>query len=263
MPVSSKGTYYQWDGPDTAPVLVLIHGLGLTGQSTWAGLIDRLALRYRVLSYDLPGHGQSRRPEVRPDLSALASQLIDLMQELGIQRAVLAGFSLGGMINRRVAMDAPNRVAGLIILNSPHDRGETLQQQVEQQALDAKNDGPGAVVEAALERWFTSGFRQDYPEQVAQIRGVILDNDPQSYAWHRWVLAHGVRELIRPTPPIRHKTLVVTCDGDVGSTPGMARAIASEIADAELQIIPGLKHLGLLETPDIFTDRINEFMGCA
>ena len=85
--------------------------------------------------------------------------------------------------------------------------------------------------------------------------------DPESYAQAAWVLAHGVRELIAPNPPITAPTLVMTCEHDSGSTPDMSRAIAAEIAGAQLCIVPELQHLGLMERPKSFTDPILEFLG--
>jgi pimeloyl-ACP methyl ester carboxylesterase len=74
------------------------------------------------------------------------------------------------------------------------------------------------------------------------------------------VLAHGVRELIRPDPPVAAPALVMTCANDSGSTPAMAHAIAAEIAGAETVIIPQLQHLGLMEAPRAFTAPILDFL---
>ncbi|WP_417733793.1 alpha/beta fold hydrolase [Roseovarius sp.] len=260
MAISASGTAYDLTGPEGAPVVALIHGLGLTRQSTWRALAPILAQRFRVLSYDLCGHGQSALPAEGSDLTVLSDQLIALIDELAIARAALIGFSLGGMINRRCAMDHPARVSSLVVLNSPHDRGEALQQQVEAAARDAGAGGPEATIDAALARWFTEPFRRDHPEVVAEIRRVVLANDPANYALHRRVLAEGVSELIRPRPPIRHPSLVMTSEYDSGSTPDMARTIASEIAGAQTVIVPGLKHLGLIEQPEQFTAPILEFL---
>ncbi len=260
MPVSTAGTAYDLAGPKGAPVVVLIHGLGLTRQSTWAEIAPVLAKSFRVLSYDLYGHGETALPEARPSLSALSEQLISLMDELAIAQAALVGFSLGGMINRRVAMDHPARVTGLGIFNSPHERGAKAQARVEQQARDAGTGGPGATLEAALERWLTPEFRAQEAGRVVQIRGVIMANAPQNYAAHRRVLAEGVVELIRPEPMIAKPALIITCENDSGSTPAMSRAMGEEIHGAEVIIVPGLRHMGLIEKPEAFTKPLMGFL---
>lgn len=259
MPVAADGTAYALSGPEGAPVVVLIHGIGLDRRSVWAPIERWLAGRFRVLSYDLPGHGDSAAPEGGVTLTTLSNQLISLLDELGIGRAALVGFSIGGMINRRVAMDAPERVSALVILNSPHERGEAMQAAVEAQAR-ASAGGAAATMQTTLERWFTPDYQRDNKALAGEVQAVVMATDAQSFVAHRIVLAEGVRELIRPEPPISMPTLVMTCENDERSTPAMSAAIAGEIEGAELEIIPGLKHLGLVERPMVFGQRIERFL---
>lgn len=256
---SSNGSRYELSGAADAPVVALIHGLGLNRQ-VWDKYRSRLGQRYRVLTYDLYGHGESVAPPQTPGVTLFSEQLIGLMDELAIDQCALVGFSLGGMINRRVAIDHPDRVSALAILNSPHDRGTEAQARAERQAMDAAAGGPGATLEAAIERWFTPEFRNNHPDFIERVRGWVLANDPDIYAQCRQVLAFGVVELIRPEPPITHPTLVITCEHDSGSTPAMSQAIASEIAGAGVIIVPDLKHMGLTENPSFFINALSEFL---
>lgn len=255
------GTAYETHGPDkeTAPALILIHGLGLT-RRTWDDFIPALAAHYHIILYDLCGHGESDLPDETPSLSVLAAQLNDLMRHLSIDRAHLIGFSLGGMINRRMAMDFPDRVASLIILNSPHERGEEEQALVEQRAKDTSEGGAAATIETTLARWFTKEFRSANPEKTDWVRQTVLANDAQNYADHRFVLANGVIELIRPEPALDFACLIMTCAHDTGSNVAMSEAIAEEIEGARLIIVPHLQHLGLLEAPSLFTTPILTFL---
>lgn len=256
---SSKGTVYELIGDDTRPTITLVHGLGLT-RDTFTDYVPELARHYRVLNYDLTGHGESAAPLAAPSVSLFADQLRDLLDELNIQSTAIIGFSLGGMINRRFAMDYPDRASALIILNSPHDRGEEAQRLVEKRAADTQAGGPGATLDATIERWFTPAFRQNNPETIEKIRQWVLANDPETYAKCRMVLATGVKELIRPNPPITHPTLVMTCEHDTGSTPKMSHDIASEISGSRTVIIPELQHMGLVEQPELFLEQILNFL---
>jgi (E)-2-((N-methylformamido)methylene)succinate hydrolase len=256
---SANGSRYTLNGPADAPVLAFIHGLGLN-RHIWDKFVSRFAVRYRVLNYDLYGHGESVAAPVKPSVSLYSQQLIGIIDELGIERCSLAGFSLGGMINRRVAIDHPERVATLMILNSPHERGAEAQAQVEQRALDSAAGGPGATLDATIERWFTPEFRAAHDDYIQRVRAWVLANDAHNYALAREVLAFGVVELIRPQPPIVKPTLVMTCENDSGSTPAMSQAIASEIDGAEVIIVPALKHMGLAENPGFFINALAEFL---
>lgn len=259
MRFSQSGTAYDLNGLPEAPVLVLVHGLGLT-RGTWDAFVLHLARDYRVLTYDLTGHGKSPLPLEKPDLTMLSEQLVRLMDELSIDRATIIGFSLGGMINRRMAIDHPSRVASLVILNSPHERSPEAQRLVEERAAQTAEGGPAATIDSTLERWFTPEFLKTAPDKVAQIRAWVLANEPVTYAAFRQVLATGVIELIRPQVAITAPTLVMTCENDSGSTPAMAEAIALEIVGAETLIVPGLHHLGLIERPEFFTQPILRFL---
>jgi (E)-2-((N-methylformamido)methylene)succinate hydrolase len=259
LPHSKTGTRYDLNGPSGAPVLVLVHGLGLT-RATWDEFVPSLAQAYRVLTYDLCGHGESALPFQKPSLTMLSNQLAALLDELGITRVAIVGFSLGGMINRRFAIDHPGRVEALVILNSPHERSPEAQRLVEERAAQTGAGGPAATIDSTLERWFTLEFRKNAADVVAKIRAWVLANDPDNYTKHRQVLANGVVELIRPVPPITAPTLVMTCEHDSGSTPSMSHAIASEIEGAETLIVPGLQHLGLIERPDLFIQPVLQFL---
>ncbi len=258
--ITRTGTRYDLTGPAGAAVVVFVHGLGLTRQ-TWDAFLPVLSQSFRVLTYDLCGHGESALPHEKPSLTVLSDQLAALLDELAIARATIIGFSLGGMINRRFAIDHPSRVTGLVILNSPHERSPEAQRMVEDRAAQTEAGGPAATMDSTLARWFTPRFRHDAPDLVANIRAAVLANDPDNYARHRQVLAGGVMELIRPAPPLTIPTLVMTCEHDSGSTPAMSVAIASEIPGAETVIVPGLQHLGLIERPDLFIQPILRFLG--
>ena len=261
--ISSNGTAYELSGPVDAPVIVLIHGLGLN-RHIWQVHAPLLSSRYRVLNYDLFGHGDSAPPPARPSLAVFAMQLRALLDALDIDCCALIGFSLGGMINRRFAMDYPARVRALVIFNSPHKRGPAAQKLVEERAAQTAKEGPAATLDATMERWFTVEFRAAKPVVIARVRKWIMANDPLVYAQCRQVLAGGVLELIRPQPqsqaPVARPALVMTAENDTGSTPAMSHAIAAEIPGAQTIIVPHLRHMALIEAPALFTKPLLKFL---
>ena len=115
--------------------------------------------------------------------------------------------------------------------------------------------GPGATLDATIERWFTADFIAANPDFIATVRGWVLANDPESYALCRQVLAFGVVELIRPQPPITHPTLIITCENDSGSTPAMSQSIASEIDGAQVIIAARLAAHGFVRKSVVFCHR--------
>ena len=272
--VAPDGTFYTLTGPAGAPVVALIHGLGLC-RDVFAGMLPALA-DYRVLSYDLYGHGDSAPPPEVASLTVYSDQLAGLLDHIGVKQAHVVGFSIGGMINRRFALDHGGKLASLVILNSPHDRGEEAQAQVEARAMSVRTQGAFSTFDAALKRWFTpgclsasltdargdTGATAQYcngspPDLVRKWREKV---DGESYAQAAWVLANGVVELTGRDGDITAPTLVMTCENDSGSTPAMSFDIAGEIPGAQTLIVPKLQHLGLMETPDAFATPILKFL---
>ena len=246
------GTAFEQHGDPARPTVVLIHGLGLS-RRLFDPMIDSFAADFHVLTYDLYGHGESAPPPRTADLSLFAEQIRELLEVTGVEKAALVGFSIGGMINRRFALDFPERLSALAIWSSPHDRGVEGQQAVEDRAATVRDQGTMSTLPAALERWFTPEFRAAAPGKVDHVRQWRELVDAEGYAQAAWVLAHGVRELIRPATPITARALVMTAENDNGSTPAMSHAITAELPFAEpTLIIPRLQHLGLMEDPEAF-----------
>ena len=268
MPTAADGTAYELTGTGDpgAPVVALIHGLGLN-RHLWRPYAEALSPRHRVLQYDLYGHGDSPPPPSPLSLSLFARQLLNLLDELNISDCIPVGFSIGGMLNRRLAMDAPQRVKALVILNSPHARSAAMQKQAEERAQQTAAEGiTPALVENTLERWFTPDFRAAQPAVMSELRRTLMANDPQVFAQCRQILASGVTELVRPQPhdavqpPISAPALVITAEHDIGSTPAMAHAIAAEMTNAETHITPHLKHMALIEDPPQHINLLLKFL---
>lgn len=256
--VTPRGTAYESFGGGDRTV-VLIHGLGLNRHS-WQWQVPALSRAFRVITYDLHGHGDSSPPPGTPSLGLFSAQLAELLEHLGVASAAVCGFSLGGMIARRFAMDHGGRLWALAILHSAHARDEAAHAAIQARAVQAASEGPSATVEAALDRWFTPAFRLSHPEMMDEVRRWILANRKEVYAPIYQVLVDGVTELVAPRPPITVPSLVMTGDEDYGNSPAMSRAIAAEIPGSELVILEGLRHMALAEAPDRFNAKLLGFL---
>ena len=237
-----------WERHGSGPAVVLIHGFGLN-RAMWQWQLPALTPHFSVLTYDLLGHGESASPTGTPDLAMFSRQLLGLLDRCGIERAAVVGFSLGGMVARRAALDYGDRLLALAILNSPHDRSPAEREAVRARVRQTEERGPAANVETALERWFTPAFRAEAPETIELVRAWIMRNDPAVYPQIYRVLAEGDAELVQGLERIACPTLVMTGSDDPGNTPAMAQAMAGLIPGARLVILPGLRHMALAEEP--------------
>ncbi len=257
---ASDGTCFETFGEASGdrPAVFIIHGVGLN-RKMWQAQTDALSARYQVITYDLFGHGESPSPPSRPSLSLLSDQLRNLLDDLGLTQAAIAGFSLGGMIARRFAMDHRERLSALAILASAHRRTPDAQEAIEKRIEETRRHGPAFTVEAAIERWFTGAFRTAQPAVIDRVRQWVLANDGTVYPGLYRLLADGVDELIAPPEPISCPTLVMTGEEDFGNSPEMAHAIAAEIPSAKTVILPGLRHMAMMEAPAIINEALISF----
>lgn len=257
--MAPNGTAYELAGPEGAPVVVLVHGLGLN-REVWHWMVPVLAQRFRVLTYDLTGHGQSAPPDDKPVLADLSRQLARLIDHLSIERAAVVGFSLGGMVARRFAQDFPERARALVILHSPHRRTAEAQAAILARVEQARLAGPTATVEAALLRWYSDACRATRPDLMDLTRSWVVANDPKIYHLLYAVLADGIEEIVAPVPPITCPALVLTASEDHGNGPEMSASIAAEIKDAQLMILEGLRHMALVENPEAVNGPVMAFL---
>ena len=257
-----NGTAVERFGPKGAPTVVLIHGLGLN-RDVWQWTRPALDDAYDVIAYDLLGHGDSADPAGAVTLTDLSEQLCGVLDALDVARAAIVGFSLGGMICRRFAMDHRDRCTALAILNSPHRRTPAAQAAIEARVAQAEGNGPSATVEAALERWFTDDFRSTNPAMMDLVRRWVTANDSAVYPRLYNVLAAGIDEITDPAIHLDVPALVLTGDEDYGNGPEMTTAIADGITGAQALILPGLRHMALAEDPGAVNRPLRAFLDSA
>src|SRR5699024_381298 len=135
---------------------------------------------YRVVRYELRGHGASASPsaERAATIDDLGGDVVRLMDALGIERAHQVGLSIGGMLARWLAARHPERVDRLAVLCSTAylpPAGPWLDR-----AATVRADGMGAVVDAVMSRWFTENYTDEATR--ARMREAFLAVDPEGYA---------------------------------------------------------------------------------
>ena len=256
---TSIGTKFQLRGISTQTTIIFVHGLGLN-KEMWQWLPKELEENFRIVIYDLFGHGDSPLPDEFPSLRMYSLQIKNLIEHCKVEKIILAGFSLGGMIVRRFTQDFPELVEGLMIFNSPHYRTKEQQLSIEERVKLTTQFGPKATISAAITRWFNVKFQLENPDIIGTIKQWVVNNDPSIYPKIYKILAFDLEEIIKPDPPIACPTLVVTADKDYGNDPTMSKAIANEINKSQLYILKNLKHMALVEDPEQFGSIIRDFL---
>jgi 3-oxoadipate enol-lactonase len=234
---------YTEDGPADAPVVVLSNSLGAT-RGMWDPQVPALAERYRVVTYDTRGHGESPAPAGPYSLDDLVDDVVALLDRVGTQRAHVVGLSLGGMTAMRLAAREPTRVNRLVALATsarPDPQGFL------DRAAAARSGGTEPLAPTVVSRWLTPAYAAEHPDLVARLEAMIAGADDEGYALCCEVVAAvDLREdLGRITAP----TLVVSGAEDPALPPPHQQAIADGIAGASLVSVSPGAHLPNLEQP--------------
>ena len=241
------------------PYVILVHGLGLN-KEMWGWQTNELSKNFSVVTYDLIGHGESKDPEGKLNLEKFSEQILKIMNFLSIKKTALIGFSLGGMIARKFAIKYNEKLWALAVLNSAHKRDRKAKDAVQLRVKKVKIDGPQATTEDALNRWFTEEYRKNNPDVMNKIRNWVMGNKKDVYPKAYQVLVDGVDELLDPSLPINCPTLILTGDEDFGNSPQMSSEISKQIKGSELKILPGLRHMALIEDASTVNNLLLEFL---
>jgi pimeloyl-ACP methyl ester carboxylesterase/alkylhydroperoxidase/carboxymuconolactone decarboxylase family protein YurZ len=237
--------------------VILIHGVGANLQS-WDETIAAYGPGARFIAMDLRGHGKSSPIREEYSIEKFAEDIIGVMDHLGVARADVAGFSLGGLIAQAMAVHYPERIDRLALLSAVAGRTEEERSKVVGRLDMIRQGGIVAVTGAAKDRWFTDEFVKNHPERIEARIKELIANDVESYMEAYRVF--GLSELGPRLHEIPHRTLVLTGEHDVGSNTRMARFMHEQIKDSELVILPGLRHSILVEVPGLVASHLKRFL---
>ncbi|WP_339669612.1 alpha/beta fold hydrolase [Dasania marina] len=234
------GTAYVEEG-EGDPV-ILIHGVGLS-HAMWFAQSRALAKHFRVIRYDMLGHGGSCLPKVGVTIDDYVEQLLNLMQHLELTTSSIIGFSLGALVAQKFAIIHPSNLNRLVIMSSVFNRSDAQKLGVFGRALEVAVSGVKGTVDAATDRWFSPEFRRQQPQLIQCIREQLLQNDHMGYLRSYNIFATSDEVVRDGLSDIQCPTLVITGELDIGSTPDMAREMSEVIPHAKLMIVPMQRHM--------------------
>ncbi|MBD0735615.1 4-carboxymuconolactone decarboxylase [Streptomyces sp. CBMA29] len=240
--------YHRVDGPAAAPVLLLGPSLG-TSLAVWDAQIPVLARHFRVVRWDLPGHGGSAAGllPVGGTVGDLGRLALGVADAVGAGTFGYAGISLGGAVGAWVAAHHPERVSRLALVCSSARFGPPDGWRV--RAAAARADGTGHLAYSAPARWFTPAYAEAAPPALHALLADQRRADPEAYA--RCCEALAEADLRADLALITAPTLVLAGREDVATPPAdHARPLADGIRDAQLTEIPRAAHLANVERPD-------------
>jgi len=252
----SASMSYTLEGPPEAPVLMFSNSLGTT-MSLWESQARTLRSHYRILRYDTRGHGESPGVTAADSLTLaqLGQDVVDLLDQLKLDKVNFCGISMGGIIGLWLGIYAADRVQRLVVANSAAKIGS--EDGWRSRAAQIAGHGMDGVADGAAGRWFTPEFIARAPILVDAMVGDLRHCSPRGYAACCMALADA--DLREEVVRIEAPTLIVAGRHDPVTTVSDARFLQERIADADYLELAA-SHLSNVEASDAFTAGLMKFL---
>lgn len=262
MPVvAGAGIQLYYEDVGAGPVLLWVPGTGLRGR-TWEHQIEAFRDRYRCISVDLRGSGESSGADTDFSVADLAADLSRLLDTLQVEAATVIGLSLGSAVAQELALLRPELVTRLVLLATwSSSSAEHHVRRHFESRLYALENGPVEVY-AQFAFWMSSPWLYDHePDLQADVeqrlRGHLSGSLAGTAAHFRADLAHETRDRL---PSIACPVLVLHGDEDLITLPWYNATVAELIPGATLSTIAHAGHLSWLERPDEVTTHVADFL---
>jgi 3-oxoadipate enol-lactonase len=247
--------HFRDENPRRPRTIVFANSLG-TDLRIWDEVVTYFAGDFRMLRYDLRGHGLSEAPPAPYAMDDLAGDLAALLDAREIKSAILVGISVGGMIAQSLAVRRPDLVHLLVLCDTAHRIGtrETWNARIEA----IRKGGMSAIADSLMERWFSTEFRQTRSADLAGYRNMLVRMPVEGYigtcaALRDADLTEAGRRLTQPT-------LCLAGEEDRVTPPDLMEALSRFVPNASFETIPRAGHLPCIEQPRILAGRIESFI---
>ena len=251
--VNGTELYYELHGSEGAPWLIFSHSLACTVRM-WDPQIAAFKDRYRILAYDMRGHGQSAAPAGPYTLDMLADDVLALMKELRIQRARYVGLSIGGMIGQHLALKEPGRFERMVLADTGHTQTPETLKQWEERIRIAQAQGMKPLVAGTMERWFTPAFRET--PQAKRIAELIANTPVAGYVG----CAQAIMKLNTTARLTDIKLPVLAITGEADAAAAGTRYIGEHLPGAKFVNIPQAAHIANIEQAEKFNQALRDFL---
>ena len=238
-------------------VVVLLHCLGVD-RHLWDIAADGLDRDFSLLSYDFPGHGETPVPAHPYGVEQLSDQLAAVLRREGVNRAHVAGISLGGLVAQHVAANHPALVDRLVLIDTTPRYVDDMRRMWVERAATARTQGVPALIDGLLQIWFTPEFVAGNPPAVQYVRDCFALTSGEGYALACEAL--GTADLRPLAKQIEAETLIVCGEQDVPPFLDAARWLAANVARARLAWLGPARHASILEQPQAFRRVLREFL---
>lgn len=251
--------HYKENGDKKGLPLVLIHGFPFN-LDMWDGLVANLPQDIRCIRFDVRGHGKSEVGDGQYSIEFFVDDLVALLDELGLEKAVICGLSMGGYIALRAIERNPEKISAIILCDTRSD-ADTDEGKIKR--ADAikkvKTIGVVAYSEEFVKIVFTENTLKNKPETVEELKKIIQGNTEKGICGTLLALAART-DTTASLEKIKVPTLIIVGEEDKLTPPASSEAMKNKIKGSKLQIISGAAHMSNLENPELFNTTIINFL---
>ena len=258
MQATVDGVDLHYELAGEGPTIVLTHGIGGSG-ADFAPIVPALAQRYRVLTWDVRGFGQSARPADGYSITQFARDLAGLLDAVGVEKAVIGGTSMGGTITQRFILDFPERSAAAVIMSTSSEVNEKARDAWLRQADAIERDGMAAWVRRSRPPQQTDEYMREHPE-LLEAEERRIRNNPDGHVYAQVTRAVADYNYTQELESVRIPALVLVGSKDPQTPPGGSVIISRRIPGAELHILDGFGHGLPREAPEQVVALISAFL---
>ena len=257
--INKLAVSYNDYGPENAPVIIFIHGFPFN-KSMWDDQMDVLKDNYRVIAYDIRGHGNSDPGIDDFSIELFVNDLFRLMEKLEIEKSILCGLSLGGYIALNAVLKDPDRFDGLI-LNDTQCIADTL--EIKENRCTAiiriMKNGVEQYADEIIKNLFASETFTKKNNVVAAVKEMIIGTPKQSLCNTLHALAER-KDTCNQLPEINIPVLIMVGKEDKITPIAAAQEMHEKIHGSILKVIQHAGHIINLENPIAFGKRLVKFL---
>ncbi|RTQ98892.1 alpha/beta fold hydrolase [Halomonas nitroreducens] len=254
LDIDGRSVAYRLLGAESNPLVVLAHPLGMS-QAVWDDLLPTLLPRYRVLTWDLPGHGASQAwPADGGDIppAALAAEALALADHAGAAHFHFVGTSIGGVVGQQLVAEHAGRLLSATLTNTGVVIGNT--ELWTTRAGRVREEGLAAMADEIVPRWFAPACFEDEPALKTGWCTQMGRGDDDSYA--RLCEMLGRTDFTGKLAGKDVKVQLLGGSEDLATPPASLEALAAELDGAPLEILEGVGHVPSVERPDAVAERL-------
>lgn len=246
------------EGPEDGPCLTLLGGIA-NDHRLWAAHAPVLSRSCRVLRIDGRGHGLSDSTLAPYSLTLLANDVAGVWDAFGIERSVVAGLGLGGVVAAEIAHAMPARVSALVPISCRAAMTPPYAAIWPAMVERARAGGMAAIAQTTLERWFSEEFRSSQQEQIESVRAAILATSLEGYLGS--IAALLTLDWAGRLGGFRMPVLYVSGENDrVGAPPEIMQAMCDATPGAKHVVLPGATHISPVCNPAAFNSALERFI---